>query len=143
MAECVARIEAIGGVRMPDEFVPELRRRSAVEFRRRLQPIDGAREVLAALTVPFCVVSNGPREKIELSLTVTGLRDLVADRVFSAYDIGSWKPHPGLFLHAAAALGVDPGECAVVEDSIAGVEAGVAAGMHVYALGRIRSATET
>jgi beta-phosphoglucomutase-like phosphatase (HAD superfamily) len=46
--------------------------------------------------------------------------------------VGSFKPAPGLFLHAAAALGVPPAECAVVEDSLPGVQAGLAAGMQVF-----------
>ena len=43
------------------------------------------------------------------------------------------KPHPDLFLHAAQRMGADPARCAVVEDSILGVQAGVAAGMRVFA----------
>jgi beta-phosphoglucomutase-like phosphatase (HAD superfamily) len=69
MAECVARIEEQSGVKLPSDFVPEIRRRTADEFRRRLQPVDGARELLASLRIPFCVASSGPREKIELSLS--------------------------------------------------------------------------
>ena len=57
---------------------------------------------------------------------------VVPDRVFSAYDVGAWKPDPRLFLHAADALGVAPGRCAVVEDSRPGIEAGVNAGMHTF-----------
>ena len=135
MAECVARIEAQCGVRLPEAFVPEVRRRTADAFRQRLRAVDGARDLLASLRVPFCVASSGPREKIELSLSLTGLLPLVGDRIFSSYDVGSWKPHPGLFLHAAAAMGMDPASCAVVEDSAVGIEAGVAAGMQVFAFG--------
>jgi beta-phosphoglucomutase-like phosphatase (HAD superfamily) len=86
------------------------------------------------------VASNGPREKTELSLSVTGLLPLVGDRIFSSYEVGWWKPHPGLFLHAAAAMGVDPASCGVVEDSVAGIDAGVAAGMQVFAFGEHPSA---
>jgi HAD superfamily hydrolase (TIGR01509 family) len=135
MAECVSRIEDHCGVKLPDTFVPEIRRRTAEEFRRRLRPIDGARDLLESLRVPFCVASSGPREKIELSLSVTGLLPLIGDRIFSSYEVGSWKPHPGLFLHAAAAMGMDPSSCAVVEDSAPGIEAGIAAGMQVFAFG--------
>jgi HAD superfamily hydrolase (TIGR01509 family) len=135
LAECVTRIEDLSGVKLPDAFIPEVRRRTAEEFRRRLRPIDGARDLLASLRVPFCVASSGPREKIELSLSATGLLPLIRDRIFSSYEVGSWKPHPGLFLHAAAAMGMDPSSCGVVEDSAAGIEAGVAAGMQVFAFG--------
>jgi HAD superfamily hydrolase (TIGR01509 family) len=135
MSECVAYIEAHCGVKLPGDFVPQVRRQTASEFRRRLQPMAGARELLASLRVPFCVASSGPREKIELSLSVTGLRSLFGDRIFSAYEVDSWKPDPGLFLHAAAALGVPPESCGVVEDSDPGIAAGIAAGMHVFAYG--------
>jgi HAD superfamily hydrolase (TIGR01509 family) len=141
MAECVARIEQRCGVTLPESFVPEVRRRTADAFRRRLRAIDGARDLLASLRVPYCVASSGPREKIELSLSLTGLLPLVGDRIFSSYEVGSWKPHPGLFLHAAAALGIDPSSCAVVEDSAVGIEAGLAAGMQVFAFGDAVTAT--
>jgi HAD superfamily hydrolase (TIGR01509 family) len=135
MAECVARIEEQSGVKLPSDFVPEVRRRTAAAFRQRLRPIAGARDLLASLRVPFCVASSGPREKIELSLSIAGLLPVIGDRIFSAYEVGSWKPHPGLFLHAAAAMGVDPRSCGVVEDSAPGIEAGIAAGMQVFAFG--------
>lgn len=135
MTECVARIEALCGVKLPQAYVPEVRLRMAEAFRLRLQPMPGARELLASLTQPFCVASSGPRAKIELSLSLTGLAPLVNGRLFSSYEVGSWKPEPGIFLHAAAALGVAPAECAVVEDSEPGVRAGLAAGMRVFAYG--------
>jgi len=77
------------------------------------------------------VASSGPVEKIRLSLTITGLLDRFGDRIFSSYEIGSWKPEPDLFLHAAKSMGASPGETVVVEDSVLGVRAGVAAGMRV------------
>lgn len=135
MTECVERIEALCGVKLAKDYVPEVRRRMAEAFRSRLQPMTGARELLASLTLPFCVASSGPRAKIELSLSLTGLASFVNGRVFSSYEIGSWKPEPGIFLHAAAALGVAPSACAVVEDSEPGVRAGLAAGMRVLAYG--------
>jgi beta-phosphoglucomutase-like phosphatase (HAD superfamily) len=48
---------------------------------------------------------------------------------FSGHDIARGKPHPDLFLLAASTLGVEPGECIVIEDSPTGVMAGRAAGM--------------
>ena len=80
------------------------------------------------------VATNGPREKAELTLGLTGLLPHVGDRLFCAYEVGYWKPDPRLFLHAAQALGVPAATCAVVEDSRAGVEAGLAAGMRVFSL---------
>ena len=63
---------------------------------------------------------------------MTGLDQFfTADRTFSAYDINVWKPRPDLFLYAAEQLSVDPAACVVIEDSLAGIEAGLAAGMQV------------
>ena len=133
MADCVADLERRLGRKLPDSFVAEVRKRTAEAFRAHLKPIEGAPEVLANLRLPFCVASSGPMEKIELSLELTGLaRFFASDRIFSAYDVGSWKPDPGLFLHAARVMGVPPERCAVVEDSFRGVEAGINAGMHTF-----------
>jgi HAD superfamily hydrolase (TIGR01509 family) len=133
MADCVADLERRLGRKLPDSFVPQVRKRTAEVFRARLEAVDGALEVLADLRLPFCVASSGPMEKIELSLGLTGLAGFFSrDRIFSAYDIGSWKPEPGLFLHAARAMGVSPERCAVVEDSLRGVEAGMNAGMQTF-----------
>ena len=106
----------------------------AARFREGLNPMPGALELLNRLTVPYCVATNGPPEKVTLTLALSGLAGLMGDRVHSAYNVGSFKPAPGLFLHAAQALAVPPQHCAVVEDSLPGVQAGVAAGMHVFAL---------
>lgn len=105
-------------------------------MRARLRPIDGAVELLNGLQVPIAVASNGPLRQTRLSLEVTGLVRYFSANVCSAYDIDAWKPDPRLFLHAASVLGVDPSRCAVVEDGLSGIEAGVAAGMTVFALGR-------
>ncbi len=133
-ALCVAMAEEMLGRALPADFEPMLRERTAQAFRERLRVIEGAAALLEGLHLPFCVASNAPRAKTELSLTLTGLRDFVGDRIFSAYDVGSWKPDPGLFLHAAGAMGIDPADCLVVEDSEAGVTAALAAGMRVVAL---------
>jgi HAD superfamily hydrolase (TIGR01509 family) len=54
-----------------------------------------------------------------------------AGRIASAYEVGSWKPDPGLILHAASLMATPPGKCLLVEDSHAGVEAGLATGVNV------------
>src|SRR5258706_9740007 len=134
LAECLAQIEAELGRELPSTFVAEFRERTATAFRNELKPVPGAMALVAALNIPMCVASSGPREKIELSLSLTGLLPYFADRIFSSYEVGSWKPDPGLFLHAARTMGVPPGSCAVVEDSLPGLRAGIAAGMRVFAL---------
>lgn len=134
MADCIAELEADVGHKLPDDFVASYRRQCAETFEARLVPIEGAYELLDKLELPYCIASSGPREKIDLNLRVTGLARFFGDRIFSAYDIDAWKPDPALFLHAAKQMGVRPERCAVVEDSVHGYEAGVSAGMRVFAL---------
>jgi HAD superfamily hydrolase (TIGR01509 family) len=137
LVEYLAEIEEVCGVRLPQEVVlPDYRARIPAAFRDRLQPIAGAFEIVKTVSsrVPVAVASSAAREKIEMSLSITGLAGFFAGRVFSSYDVGSWKPEPGLFLHVAKELGVRPERCAVIEDSTPGVTAGVAAGMYVFAL---------
>lgn len=137
MADCIAWIGA-QLQHKPEGFEVDFARRvrsaQAERFREGLAVIPGAAELLERLTIPFCVATNGPREKAELTLGLTGLLKYFPDRLFSAYEVGSYKPDPGLFLHAAKTLGVPPQYCAVVEDSLPGIRAGLAAGMQVYAL---------
>jgi HAD superfamily hydrolase (TIGR01509 family) len=133
MADYVARFEQEMGRRLPEKFEQELRARRELVFRERLQPVEGAPELVRDLRVPSCVASNGPMTQIEHSLRIVGLHEQFAGRIFSAYSVRAWKPEPQLFLHAGQALGVSPAECAVIEDSELGIQAGVAAGMQVFA----------
>jgi beta-phosphoglucomutase-like phosphatase (HAD superfamily) len=66
------------------------------------------------------------------TLGVTGLLSCFEGRMFSATEVGRGKPDPALFLHAAESMGVEPAGCAVVEDTVVGVQAGRAAGMSVF-----------
>jgi HAD superfamily hydrolase (TIGR01509 family) len=133
MADCVAQLELRLGRPLPPDFVPSFRARMADAFRTSLRPVDGALELVRSLSPSICVASSGPAEKIELTLSLTGLLPFFEGRIFSSYDVGSWKPDPGLFLHAARVMGVTPADCAVVEDSMLGIRAGLAAGMNVFA----------
>jgi HAD superfamily hydrolase (TIGR01509 family) len=134
MDDCVADLENQLGKALPEHFVPEFRRRMDRVFETELEPLPGAHALLARLEHPLAVASSGPRAKIELSLGVTGLRPFFSDDlIFSAYEIGHWKPDPEIVLCAADALSVDPAECLVVEDSVPGIRGGVAAGMPTIA----------
>jgi HAD superfamily hydrolase (TIGR01509 family) len=131
---CLAEVEAELGRALPADFQDQFRDRQAIAIAAGLREIEGAAALLADLPHPACVASNAPRAKIELCLDATGLARFFAGRVFSAYEVGAWKPEPHLFLHAAAAMGADPARCLVVEDSAPGVHAALAAGMPVVAL---------
>ena len=134
MADNLRDIEARGKCKLPDDFEDSLRSHMATEFQTRLEPMDGAAALVESLDLPYCVVSNGPRSKMEITLRIAGLLEHFTGRIVSAYEVGVWKPAPGLFLHAAQMLGTPPERCAVVEDSDYGITAGVAAGMQVFAL---------
>ena len=134
MADNLRDIEARGKCKLPDDFEDRLRARMAAEFETRLEPMDGAAALVESLDLPYCVVSNGPRPKMEVTLRIAGLLEHFTGRIVSAYEVGVWKPDPGLFLHAARMLRTPPERCAVVEDSDYGIAAGVAAGMQVFAL---------
>jgi HAD superfamily hydrolase (TIGR01509 family) len=133
MARCVATLEGRLGRSVPQGFVLRVRERMSQAFTTELRAVDGVKEVLAGVSVPTCVASSGPLEKIRLSLRLTGLLEYFDGHLFSAYEINSWKPAPDLFLHAARVMGAAPNACIVVEDSLPGVRAGVAAGMRVLA----------
>lgn len=116
-----------------EELTAGFRARTPVVFRERLQAMPGALELVAGLKVDKCVASNGPRDKIETSLGVSGLLPHFRDRIVSAYEVGAWKPDPALIFAATDLMGVAPGRCLLVEDSVAGVRAGLAAGVEVVA----------
>jgi HAD superfamily hydrolase (TIGR01509 family) len=101
-------------------------------FETELRPVPGVVAALDAITLPNCVASSASHEKMRFTLGHTGLRARFEGRIFSANEVEDGKPAPDLFLHAAASMGWEPGECAVVEDSPAGVEAGLRAGMTVF-----------
>lgn len=138
MAHCVAEVarhRSAGGTEMDEVlFLKDLRLAMAAQFRLALTEVTGAKALLQSLRIPFAVATNGPREKAELTLTLTGLRDLLGERVFCAPEVGSYKPDPGLFHFAAQALDCPSEHCAVVEDSLPGLLAGLAAGMQVFSL---------
>lgn len=127
-AEIASRL----GDRVESEWRIESVRRLREAFASELQPVDGVVEALNAIRTPTCVASSGTHEKIRHSLCLVGLLDRFEGRIFSASDVAHGKPAPDLFLHAAATLGTAPARCAVIEDSLSGVEAAHAAGMRVF-----------
>ncbi len=136
LKEIFRMIETLGGISFPETFEQDYRKRTYEAFKTELKPVKGVHELLEKVTVPYCVASSGPPEKIRLNLTVTGLIQHFEGRIFSSYDIGSWKPDPQIFEHAAQTMGFEPGECAVIEDSLSGIQAGIAGGFDVYGMAK-------
>lgn len=118
--------------KLPDAFEKHYRQRVAELFSRELKPMPGVLEMLETTNFPKCIASSGPLLKIRQALQVSGLAPYFGDSIFSSYEVGSWKPEPGLFQYAANAMGFMPSQCVVVEDSEVGIEAAVAAGMKAF-----------
>jgi HAD superfamily hydrolase (TIGR01509 family) len=85
--------------------------------------------MLTALPQRRCVASSSAPERLRHSLSLTGLLRCFEPHVFSATEVARGKPAPDLFLFAAASMQVAPVGCVVIEDSVPGVQAAVAAGM--------------
>lgn len=122
-------LESQYNIKLRDDFIPAYRLLVDELFEKNLKPCKGVREILTEIVHPKCVASSGPLEKIIKALSTTGLLNYFNGNLFSSYDVGSWKPDPGIFLHAASQMGFQPHECVVVEDSPAGISAAKSAGM--------------
>lgn len=133
LADVLARAEAKLGRPLSASWLAEFEHERAQAFRRELKPVPGAadtvRRVMAA-GIEVCVASQGKLAKTQLTLGLTGLRDLFPpDALFSAESVARPKPDPALFQHAAAMMSATPSACTVIEDTASGVTAAVAAGM--------------
>lgn len=130
-----ARIEAETGQPLTDAWMADFYARRNAALQAELGPIPGApdavRAVHARLGVRIACASGADRFKVELQLAKVGLTSFFQGRVFSGHEMPRTKPAPDVYLAAAAALGVAPARCLVVEDSVTGVQAGVAAGAAV------------
>ena len=125
-------IEAQLGGRLPSDWKDQFHRRYREAFAAELVPVDGVLDALDQIAVPTCVASSGSHDKLRFTLGHTGLYERFEGRIFSGYEVANGKPAPDLFLHAAARMGAEPARCAVVEDTLFGVQAARAAGMRVF-----------
>lgn len=123
------------GKDISDDFFQKLADVFLQEEVKHLKAIDGVREILDDLKargVPFCIASNSGVVGLERKLKQVGLYDDFAPRIYSRQHVANPKPAPDLYLYAMKQMGFgDVSRCIVVEDSKAGVTAGVAAGMYV------------
>lgn len=132
LSSMVPAIEAHTGRPVPPGWVDYLMERLVDVLGREVEPMPGAAELLRAvalLGLPYRVASNSSHEEMRAKFDRTGLAPLMEGRIHSARDVGVPKPAPDLFLAAAAAEGVPPSTCVVIEDSLPGVRAAIAAGM--------------
>jgi len=115
-----------------DNFETDYRRRCESIFREELQPIPGVIDLVTSLEIDYCVASNGPKVKMDITLPSAGLSDLFEGRLYSAYDVEAWKPKPDLFLHACEDRGCHPTNALVIEDTWSGAMGAVNAGIDVW-----------
>lgn len=126
------------GVRIDESWIAEFRARRDERLRLHLTAIPGAYEAVAAAASVFdgrvACATGADLAKATMQLEVTGIAPLFGDRVFSGMDQPRSKPAPDVYLAAAKALEIDPADALVVEDTVSGVIAGVAAGATVIGL---------
>jgi HAD superfamily hydrolase (TIGR01509 family) len=131
------RIERETGQALTEDWLAAFRERRNAALERELRIVANAREAVHAvhqrLDARIACASGADRHKVELQLRKVGLHDYFAGRIFSGHEMPRSKPHPDVYLAAAAALGAAPQRCAVVEDTLIGATAGLAAGATVYA----------
>lgn len=119
------------GDSLPEDFLEEVHRLINIDLSKNLVAIPGIKSVLELTKLPYCVASSGTPSKIQNSLTKTELINYFDGKLFSFQQVKNGKPAPDLFLFAADQMGVEPTRTLVIEDSKAGVMAGVSAGMTV------------
>jgi HAD superfamily hydrolase (TIGR01509 family) len=129
LAGMKADLERRFGRKLPDDFATRHHSRLMAIFDAELQVMPGIGVVLDGLSGKICVASSSTPERLRHALGLVGLFDRFDPYVFSATMVARGKPAPDLFLHAAAQMGAEPARCIVIEDSLVGVEAAVAAGM--------------
>ena len=120
------------GLALPDAFEAAYRENLIAAFRRELRVVPHVRAVLEQIGVPYCVATSSSPRRAEISLALAGIGDLVADRLFTSTMVERGKPAPDLFLFAATRMGATPARTLVIEDSLTGIRAGLAAGMTVW-----------
>lgn len=120
------------GLDLPPEFEERYRNHLLEAFERELTVMPGAVAVLDQLAVPYCIATSSSPRRARRSLEIAGLPRLDTTPLFTAAMVERGKPAPDLFLHAAEKMSASPQNCLVIEDSLNGVRAALAAGMPVF-----------
>jgi HAD superfamily hydrolase (TIGR01509 family) len=132
-----ARIERETGQPLTEDWMALFRERRNAALEQELSIIANAHEAVRAvherLDARIACASGADRHKVEFQLRKVGLHSYFDGRIFSGHEMPRSKPHPDVYLAAASALAAHPARCAVVEDTLTGVAAGVAAGATVFA----------
>jgi HAD superfamily hydrolase (TIGR01509 family) len=124
-------IELSHGVKLSAEFWESVAENTLSVFQTELKPTIDIFECLDSIAKPKCVASSSSLARLDMTLKITGLFDHFSPNIFSSEQVKQGKPAPDVFLFAAKQMQVSPDRCVVIEDSLTGVRAGVAAGMNV------------
>jgi HAD superfamily hydrolase (TIGR01509 family) len=132
LAAMIPLIETELGRRLPPQWDRQIEARLVTVLAEEVELIPGAAVALAETTrlgLPWRVASNSSHAELRAKFGRNGLLDRVDGRLHSHHDVPRGKPAPDLFLAAAATEGVAPEASLVIEDSVTGVRAAMAAGM--------------
>jgi HAD superfamily hydrolase (TIGR01509 family) len=135
MASVQKEIEERTEVRLGADFVERWNAGLPDLFSQGVEAIPYVRDFIEQVRgagIAYCVASSARVSKMHITLGQTGLLPLFEHAMFSSTMVSRGKPFPDLFLHAAGTMGFAPADCIVIEDSVAGTQAGIAAGMRVF-----------
>jgi HAD superfamily hydrolase (TIGR01509 family) len=130
-------IERWIGRAVPDDFHAARAEEDRRVLDEGLEAVAGAIDFIRALPpgLPRAIVSSSSVQWIDTHLRHLGVRDAFGDQIFSGREhVQRGKPAPDIYLHAAAALGVDIARTVILEDSPVGVTGALASGAHVIGL---------
>jgi HAD superfamily hydrolase (TIGR01509 family) len=127
--------DVIGLSEPPEEIVREVVDRMLDRYAEHLPLIGGAVEAVQRMAArwPLGLASSANRELIDKALEVSGLASIFRVTV-SSEEVARGKPAPDVYVEAARRLGVDPRNCAAIEDSASGIRSAHAAGMFGVAI---------
>lgn len=124
--------QALHGLPLPHSFFGDLKAACWARYESELTSFEGLLPLLDLFDGPVAVASSSSKELLHRKLEITALHGRFAPHIYSGDEVENGKPAPDLFLLAAERIGMKPSECMVIEDSVNGVRAAVAAGMPVW-----------
>ncbi|MBP0493922.1 HAD family hydrolase [Pararoseomonas indoligenes] len=135
LPDIVAVVRDRLGIALPDDWPRQIVARIVGKYRAgQLEPIPGAQgavEAVAAAGITMAIASNSGRDELRTKAGLLPFFKHFEGRLLCFEDVERPKPYPDLYIAAARLCGADPGDCVVIEDSVTGARAGVAAGCRV------------